>query len=86
MKHICDDFNASKWFDEGNGSYVKMRDEQVIGRIRSVDVPNPDELWDLKCSQAGVRPKTVVAFLGGKAVRLKPSEAIYELFKYKEGA
>ena len=86
MKKICNDFNAAEWFDQENGVYVKIRDGQTVGRLRIEDLTNPDVLWDTKCGNAGVKKGTITAFLGGKAVRLKPSNAIYELWKYKEGA
>jgi len=90
MIQVCDDteFNGEKttWFFE-NGRYIKKnKNDTVVAAIAGEYLPDPDELWKNRCKSIGaeypsvstLHPKT------GKAIRLKPSEATFELFDHWE--
>ena len=91
MEVVCKDTEAngqkSMWFFD-KGKYVRQDEKgHVKGSITGQNIPNPDELWRVRCEANGAvypadsisHPKT------GQPIRLKPTEATFRLFEHWQG-
>lgn len=75
------------WFFD-QGKYTR-KDEKgnIKGVITGANIPNPVEMWRARCDANGAEypsdsishPKT------GRAIRLKPTEAVFKLFEHWQG-
>ena len=91
MIAVCRDieFNGdtSMWFYT-EGGYVRHDSKgNVKGKITGENLPEPEELWKARCKEYGAaypsdtipHPKT------GVEIRLRPTQALFELFAHWQG-
>lgn len=86
MIPVCQDFekngDKSLWF-YNEGQYVRHdKRGKIVGIINGKELPDPDYLWKARCEQMQVDLGTEIFSHMGKNLRLKPTDAIFSLFKH----
>lgn len=85
MRQVCPDLDGvSQWYyDPATLKYMRVLPDNTVGvvgggrmlaRLAGSDVPNPDKLWDARCTMAGTNTTTI------QGMKLKPSQTTYNLF------
>lgn len=82
MKVICQDSGGTQWEFENGRYFRKDGSGTILGRISGANLPDPFKMWAARCENHGVPMGTEELNEQGKSVRLKPSEAVFNLWSH----
>lgn len=80
---VCDDAGGSKWYFQ-DGKYIREGKGGgfKIAQIRGKSLPDPVELWAMRCDKYGLPHDRIEVHVGNAIVRLKPTNATFALYKH----
>lgn len=85
LRQVCKDMDGvSTWYyDATTQKYMRIMPDDTVGvvgggrmlaRLHGQDIPNPDRMWDARCTMAGTNTTTIAG------LKLKPSQTTYDLY------